>query len=92
MSKLHFDIIQITLPLIYEQIYILSNICEKKIIIALYFKGFVSEGNVKLIKMLNTKEKREQKQTVTALYSNSCFINDISNSESLQSEIDLVRL
>ncbi len=58
----------------------------------LYFKGFVSELNVKLIKMLNTKEEREQKHTVTALYSNSCFINDISNSESLQSEIDLVRL
>ncbi len=64
----------------------------KQIIIALYFKGFVSELNEKLIKMLNTKEKREQKHIVTALYSNSCFINDISNSESLQSEIDLVRL
>ncbi len=33
----------------------------------LYFKGFVSELNVKLIKMLNTKEEREQKHTVTAL-------------------------
>ncbi len=33
----------------------------------LYFKGFVSEGNVKLIKMLNTKEK-ENKSTQSQLY------------------------
>ncbi len=36
--------------------------------------------------MLNTKEEREQKHTVTALYNNTCFINNISNSESFQSE------
>ncbi len=36
--------------------------------------------------MLNTKKEREQKHTVTALYSNTCFINNISNSESFQSE------
>ena len=63
-----------------------------QMIIKLYFKGFVSEWNVKLIKMLNTKEEREEKQTVTAFYSNSCFINEISNSESLEFEIDLFRL
>ncbi len=36
--------------------------------------------------MFNTKKEREQKHTVTALYSNTCFINNISNSESFQSE------
>jgi len=45
-----------------------------------------------VIEMFNTKEEREEKLTVTALYINICFMNCVSRSESFECETDLVRL